>query len=347
MDKKKKKPILLFLFVFVAIVILTFIRNYRSTHVQKIYGPSAGVERLSTCSRQLVAISMDKEVYVWDWDDLSGWPQVGKTKAQKAAAMSSDRLVWVPSTTNNTVVVTNLKGDKELKRLPLPTNRKCRLLKVSPNGQYAVAALEAGGLTDDVVKLVATDSDLTSILQVVTKTIDDGLRLNDIGVSNDGSLIAVVGRKGDGWVLVADVQSRKILWERTLADVSELNNVVFSPDGEIVYVSEPGRFVYAFEVATGKLVKKFEMDKYKTPPNNPQTISCIVVSPDGRLLAVSTVPASRVFLWDAQTGKRLAVIHPGQFTVNGLAFSPDSLLLATGDLIGRVPMKVWRLSDTF
>jgi WD40 repeat protein len=347
MDKKKQKPILLFLFAFVAIVILTFIHNYRSTHVQEIYGPSAGVERLSTCDRQLVAISMDKEVYVWDWDDLSGRPQVGKIKAPKAAAMSSDRLVWVPSTTNNTVVVTNLKGDKELKRLPLPINRKCRLLKVSPNGQYAVAALEAGGLTDDVVKLVATDSDLTSILQVATKTIDDGLRLNDIGVSNDGSLIAVVGRKGGGWVLVADVQSRKILWERTIADVNELKNVVFSPDGQVVYASEPGRFAYAFEVVTGKLVKKFEMDKYKTPPNNPQTISCIVVSPDGRLLAVSTVPASRVFLWDTQTGKRLAVIHPDQFTVNGLAFSPDSLLLATGDLIGRVPMKVWRLSDTF
>lgn len=333
MDKKKKKPILLFLFVFVAIVILTFIRNYRSTHVQKIYGPSAGVGRLSTCSRQLVAISRDKEVYVWDWDDLSGWPQVGKTKAQKAAAMSSDRLVWVPSTTNNTVVVTNLKGDKELKRLPLPTNRKCRLLKVSPNGQYAVAALEAGGLTDNVVKLVATDSDLTSILQVVTKTIDDGLRLNDIGVPNDGSLIAVVGRKGDGWVLVADVQSRKILWERTLADVSELNNVVFSPDGEIVYVSEPGRFVYAFEVATGKLVKKFEMDKYKTPPNNPQTISFIVVSGDGHMLAASTEPMSKVWIWDAKTGGKIVVLDNPGGTISGVSFSPDSSLLAIGCLV--------------
>ncbi len=56
---------------------------------------------------------------------------------------------------------------------------------------------------------------------------------------------------------------------------------------------------------------------------------------------------SWVLLWDTQTGKRLMVIKPGQYTVNGLAFSPDSSLLATGDLIGRVPMKIWRLPDTF
>jgi len=243
---------------------------------------------------------------------------------------------------DNVVVLSNLKGDKELKRLSLPGSRKCNLLEVSPNGKYAVAALEASGYGDRAIRLAVTDCNLTSILQVVTKTVEDGFGLNDIGVSNDGSLIAAVGGKGGGWVLVADVQSRKILWERTIADAREFNNVVFSPDGEIVYASEPGRSVYAFEVATEKLVKKFEMDKYKTPPNNPQTISCIALSADGRLLAAATAPASRVCIWDTKKETKALVINLGQFDTGDISFSPDSSLLATVSL-GGSSIKIWKL----
>ena len=346
-DKKKKRPIVLFLLAFIVVVILMFVANYKSIHVQELSGPKSGVEKLSTCGERLIAISKDKDIYTWNWNDLSARPQVGSVKAQQAAAMSPDRLIWVPSGENNVVVVSNLRGDKELKRLSLGVNERCILLQASPNGKYAVAALAIGGGSDKRIQLSVIDSDVTYIRPVGTKTMEDGLKLNNIGISNDGAFVSAVGGKDSGWILVADARSRKILWEQTVSDTDELNNVVFSQDGQMVYASEPGRFVYSFEAATGKPAKKFEMDKYKTPPNNPQTISCIVVSPDGSLLAASTVPASQVLLWDAQSGKRLAVIHPGQFTVNSLAFSPDSSLLATGDLIGIVPMKIWRLSDVF
>jgi len=344
MDKKSKNPILLLLLAFVVIVILVFIGNYRSVHVQKLFGPRAGVERLSTCGERLVAISKDKEVYAWLWSDLSGWPQVGSVKAKKVVAVSGDCLIWVPSAENNVVVLSNLKGDKELKRLSLPGRRKCNLLEVSPNGKYAVAALAASGYGDRAIRLAVTDCNLTSIFQVVTKTVEDGFGLNDIGVSNDGSLIAAVGRKDGGWVLVADVQSRKILWERTIGDASELNNVIFSPDGKIVYGSDPGRFVYGFEVATQEVVKKFEIAKYKTPPNNPQTISCIAISADGRLLAAATEPASNVCVWDAETGRKITVISGESLTISGVAFSPDSSLLATGILVSST-LNVWRVEE--
>jgi WD40 repeat protein len=342
MGKKKKNPIVLFLLAFVAIVIFMLVSNYRSIHVQKLNGPRAGVERLSTCGAQLVAISKDKEVYAWRWDDLSGWPQVGSVKAQKAVAMSPDRLIWVPSSETNVLVVSNLKGDKELKRLPLPKGKKCNRLGVSPNGKYAVIALDNQAYPEGRVELAVTDSALTSISQVVTKPIEGGLILNNIGISDDGSFVAAVGRKDGGWVLVGDVRSRKVLWEQSFGETSAFNNVVFSPDEKTIYASEPGRFVYAFEVAAQRLVKKFEMDKYKTPPNNPQTISCIALSPDGRLLAAATAPASRVCIWDMKKETKALVINLGQFDTGDISFSPDSSLLATVAL-GGSSIKIWRL----
>jgi WD40 repeat protein len=344
MGKKKKNPIVLFLLAFVAIVIFMLVSNYRSIHVQKLNGPRAGVERLSTCGEVLVAISKDKDVYTWRWDDLSGWPQVGSVKAQKAVAMSSDRLIWVPSSETNVLVVSNLKGDKELKRLPLPKGKKCNRLGVSPNGKYAVIALDNQAYPESRVELAVTDSALTSISQVVTKSVEDRLILNDIGISDDGSFVAAVGRKDGGWILVGDVRGRRVLWEQSIADTNELNNVVFSPDGQIVYASEPGRFVYAFEVAAQRLVKKFEMDKYKTPPNNPQTILCVAVSPDGRLLAAASGPFSEIWIWDVQTGAKVAVIKAGQVATTGTAFSPDSSLLAAADLT-TAAINIWKVSE--
>ena len=343
MGKKKKNPIVLFLLAFVAIVILMLVGNLKSKRAQKLYGPRAGVERLSTCGELLVAISKD-EVYAWSWDDLSGWPQVGSVKAQKAVAMSSDRLIWVPSSETNVLVVSNLKGDKELNRLPLPGNRRCKLLEVSANGEFAVTALESYGQSDSGIQLAVTDSALTSISQVVTKPIEGGLILNNIGVSDDGSMIAAVGRKDGGWVLVGDVRSRKVLWEQSFGETSAFNNVVFSPDAKTIYASEPGRFVYAFEVAAQRLVKKFEMDKYKTPPNNPQTILCVAVSPDGRLLAAASGPFSKIWIWDVQTGAKVAVIKTGQVATTGTAFSPDSSLLAAADLT-TAAINIWKVSE--
>jgi len=343
-DKKKKNQIVLLFLVFVVIVIVMFVANYRSMLVQGLSGPKAGVKKLSTCGNQLTAISSDNDIYTWDWNDLDGWPKVGSVNAQKVVAMSSDRLAWVPPTKNNVLVISNLKGNKELRRLSLGAIRRCKWLEVSPNGKYAVTALVVDGGSNNRIRLAVTNSDLTSISQVVTKTIGDRFTLSDIGVSNDGALVVAAGGKDAGWVLVADVQNRQILWEQTVEDTDKLNNVIFSPDGQMVYASEPGRHVYVFETATGKLVKRLAMDKYNTPANNPQTISCVAASPDGRLLAAATEPASNVWIWDVKSGAKVTVITGERYTVSGVSFSPDSSLLATGILV-RSTINIWKIPE--
>jgi WD40 repeat protein len=56
-----------------------------------------------------------------------------------------------------------------------------------------------------------------------------------------------------------------------------------------------------------------------------------VLSSDGKLLAAlaGTSPASRIEIWDTETGKVVADLE-GQSVVSALAFSPDATMLATG-----------------
>lgn len=344
LSEKKKTPIVLFLLAFVVILIVMFVANYRSKLARELAGPEGGVEKLSTFGNRLIAVSHYHDVYIWDWNDLSDRPQVGSVDAQAAAAMGSDHLVWVPSAEGDELVVSDLKGDKELKRLSLGFGRKCKFLKASPNGRYAVVALQTADYPNKRVQFAKIDTDFNSILPIETKLLEKGLKLNDICISNDGTLVAAVGGKEDGWLLVSGGKNNPVLWEHHFADANEFNNVLFSPDGKIIYASEPGRFVYAFDIAAKKAVRKFEIRRYETSANNPQTITCIAVSGDGRLLAAASAPFSQVWIWDIKSGAKVFVTGTGQFSTSGISFSPDSSLLAAADLTTSL-MKIWRISD--
>lgn len=337
---KKKTPLLWLLAAFVVILALVFVNHQRSMCVHEFPSPADGVKNLQTVGNFLVAIS-PTQLYAWDWNSLPGWPKVDTTEVILTVALGSEDGVKILAADNHVLTLHGLKDGKEPKRLYPMMSGSCVDLDASLNGKYAIAAFKE---SSGAIELSVVESKGESVSQVIRKTLDNGSLLNDIAVSDDGKLIAAAGRKETGWIFVANVESKKILWEKTVSDSTELDNVTFSPDGKLIYASKSDRYVCIFDVA-GKLVKELEIDKYKTPPNNPQTISCITISPDSKLLAASTVPASRVWIWDAKTGTKLIVVSPGQFTVNGMVFSPDSSLLATGDLIGKNPMKVWKVPE--
>lgn len=341
-QNKKKSPVVLFLLVFVAIVLLMFIANYRSRLKRELPAPKGGVERLSTYQGKLIAISPQNEVYVWDWNDLSDRPQISSINAQKVVAIGSDRLIWIPQRIHNVLVVSNLKADQEYKRIQLPLNKKCEYLQASSNGKYAVAALGSDEGLSKQIQLAIIEPDAGSIKTVATKIVKEGLKLNGIGISNDGTIIAAVGKSKKGWMFVASANDKQLHWDMAVEDCNELNSVVFSLDGKTVYATESGRRVYVFDIAGKKLGRCLEMDEYESPPHYPQTISCIAVSPDGRLLAATSSPHSRLWIWNVQTADTIAVIVTGHFSTSSIVFSPDSALLA-GAVLGDTPIKIWKI----
>ena len=273
-NKKKKFPTVLFFGVLLFIIIIMFIVNYKSMLVKELKAPNVGIKKLLTYEEQLIAISQDNEIYLWDWNNLDRSPQINTLEAQHVAPISADRLLWVPSTNNNILTISNLKGDKQPKKLSFSETEGYKLLQASPNGKYAVAALTTDSSSKNHIKLAVINPDLLFISKVLTKTLDAESQINDIAISNDGTLLAVAGQQKDsGWIFTIDTKSKKVLWEQTIVDSDKLISVVFSPDAQMIYTAKPDRYVYIFNSTTGELVKQLEMDKCKTPPNNPQTFS--------------------------------------------------------------------------
>jgi len=345
-SKKSKSGVFLFFGALVIIFFIMIISDYRSDLMFEFPSPKKGVKQLVTLGNKLIAVSGENEIYVWDWSDLPAIYKTGMIEADKVNAVSGGNFIAVDPR-KNLLIVTSLRENKPLKQLLLPLGKRCTKLKVSPNGINTVIALQTSRSSDNDFQIAVTDNSLSTLSEVITKNKEDKLVLNDIAITNDGKYIVATGKSDAGWMLVADAGRKTVVWEKVIPDSAKLDLVTFSPDGQMIYASTSSRNVGIFKTATGELVKKLEIEKYKTPLNNPQTISCINISPDSRLLAVSSVPASKIWLWDAKTGERIAVIGPGQFTVISLAFSPDSSLLASGDLIGKVQIKVWSISDEY
>jgi WD40 repeat protein len=318
--------------VIVVVVAMMILNSRKSILVQELLGPRAGVDKLYTIADKLIAVSQSNDIYTWDWTEMASWPQAGKVAADIVIPIAGERLLFAPTDRNDTLVITNLRGDKELKRLTLPRARSCKILEASANGRYVAAALIKGGGSDKDIKLALIDIDSTIIREVVS--IPAGLELYNIGVSYDGSLIAVVGSgEVGGFVLVVDSQQKKILWQQTIAECDKFDNLVFSPDGSTVFAGEELRFIYAFDRSEGKLIRKFEIPEMLAHGNQKQNISAVKISPNGKTLAVDIEPYSQIWFWDIEASELIGKFVAFNKTVSDIAFSPDGKMIATASLV--------------
>jgi WD40 repeat protein len=193
--------------------------------------------------------------------------------------------------------------------------------------------------------------------------------VNALAVSPDGRFAVTGGKQCQVW----DVESGQLV--RTIDELDKPVEVLgFSADGTRVFVGSSHWAFYSFDVATGELVRMFELDG---------RLGSAALSPNGRrgLLAALSVQ-----LWDLQTGKvlgtlppesqgaRLAISRDGKWGLTGgiwdgsiwlchldtgqrvrrfagkgapepircLAFSPDGRLALSGGAEGR--LKLWDIA---
>jgi WD40 repeat protein len=119
----------------------------------------------------------------------------------------------------------------------------------------------------------------------------------------------------------------------------------FSPDGRRYYAAEQGRAPKAWGAAAG-----LELFSFAAVPGTVYELAC---SPDGALLAGAQGLRSGdpkqtgfarwgVALWDTSSGRLLRSWDVSKGWVDGLAFSPDGLRLATASFQG--PVQVWEVA---
>lgn len=155
--------------------------------------------------------------------------------------------------------------------------------------------------------------------------------LRDADVSTDGRLVGVVSNDGEmkGLAHVWDLHKQELLGE-FVQDLKWAQRIRFSPDGTHVVTSgkPPGGVLW--ELSTGKEQQRFKI-------NDTSDTQAVAFSPDGRLLALSTV--GRVNLFEITGNAPLSTIRlPNNRYIEELVFSASGAHLASSQNGGHVSL---------
>ena len=327
--------------VMIAVVFVTavFFSRSKSSRVQQLRGPKSGARAVFTSGDKLLVQSGDNEVFAWDWNDLDKWPTVARLKTAVLCPMAPDKLLYLSDDRPDVIVVTDLKGEKQIEKILLPFGAKCKMLVPSADCTFIAVLLERGD--ENSLAMIDPELKLTEVFSVPDEKID----VLKVGLSNDGRWIAAAGQQKGGCAWVVDTQIKSVIFEKNVDHIDKFDNVIFSPDGSTVYFGEKVRFIYAFKTATGDLLRKFEIPEYPPVPHKKQVISAIDISPDGLLLAANTEPVQKLYLWDAQTGEKKATFGLPGPVVGDMAFSSNSDKIATSVVV-RSTISIWNVKES-
>lgn len=334
---KTAKGLIFFFAAMVSIVLLTIIANLRSKVVAKLNAPEDGVRKLFTCGNWLVAVSPKGEVYTWDWNQLTLKPRKYSFDAEDLTVTGEGFVIFAPRPHTETLVIRDLQGKAEEKVIQLGANWRCKTLCTSLNGKFTAAGL-VDEKTPGRVGLGFVDCETGNVgIVVINAGIGGELLLKNVAISEDGALLAGVGGQEGGWIAVANVKDKKVLWEKTLEGTDKLYEASFSPDGKRIYTGY-GFTVYDFEVLPDKLVRKLTIDG----SDRQEYITKIGVSPGVGLIAAGGI-GSGVTIWNTDSSAKMITIMPAHHIFVGMVFSPDSSLLATADMRADGIIKIWRI----
>ncbi|MGH3191008.1 MAG: WD40 repeat domain-containing protein [Streptosporangiaceae bacterium] len=162
--------------------------------------------------------------------------------------------------------------------------------------------------------------------------------LNEVSFTTDGKLLT--DTSPGGHVYVWDVATGKLV--HTVNTSSEVSvDPAVSPDGTLAAssVSATSGGVYLWDVATGKPITTL------SNPKLPVGIDALLFSPDGKFLAVGD--GGHIYIWNVAARTVTASIATPGTLINTLAFSPNSMLLATSTVTGTTtvnPVQLWAVA---
>lgn len=342
-----------------------------NTHFLEIETKDMGT--ISTIQDMLMAAGQNGNLYLWDWRNLSKEPSIIEldpksrlpiwdrspplSRNEVYALLSQRCFIHASHEEQDTILIfREVEGQKEVNRWATGKGWYCKQLRSTHNGRFVAVCLD-GDLNHRVegvsqrgprrrgYRLGVIGPSQTDI-RWLPKTFfrkEHLPHLYAVAASEDGNYVCIVGNIDSGWIMLADVVHKKVVWEKTPKREDILygrwtvtfNDVCFSPDGKRIYVAG-NCGLFCFETATGKVIKQWP---------TPRVVS-VAVSPDERLVAIGEEGYHKVYICDVNSanpvGIPVLILDTGQYSPYSLAFSPDSKLLATEGVLN-TNIKIWKM----
>ncbi len=237
-------------------------------------------------------------------------------------AFSPDGQMLATAGSDGSVILWDRAGGSRLRTLSWPDWIWADSVAFSPDGK-----LVASGGSNGTIRLWETATGNLS------RTLGEGDWTWTFGVafSPDGRFLAA--GSWDGNVELWDLSSNTQV--KTLRHPWQVHEVAFSPDGRLLATGSRLGTVKLWDPATGNEVRTLPHDK---------KVNSVAFSPNGGLLAVglaSDPGGKAVYLWDVAGGSQVAALAGQRLWSEGVAFSPQGNVLASGGAGGDV--KLWRI----
>jgi WD40 repeat protein/serine/threonine protein kinase len=171
--------------------------------------------------------------------------------------------------------------------------------------------------------------------------------INGLAYAPSGKVLAVASGQA---VLLRDAETGKLLRSLRYPPRAPVGipHVAFSPNGQLIATGARGGQLALWAADGGALVHVLRDRDSKAEDGDEGPIGALAFSPDGRFLAVGfgnrmmhgRGKEQPVTVWEPASGKEIVTFPAHVNTIPGLAFSPDSTILATASHDGTV--KLWK-----
>jgi predicted NACHT family NTPase len=256
----------------------------------------------------LASGSFDRTIKIWDVQTKTCLKTlVGHTEWVRAVAFSPNGKTLISGSDDQTVRVWNVATGESLSVLQGYISA-VRSIAVSPDGAILVSSSEDAKLK--LWNLKTGDS-----LQTLH---GHRSRINSVAINPDGKILA--SGSYDTSIKFWDIATGECC--RTLkGHTRTVNSVAFSHDGQTLVTGSADCTIRLWDVATGSCLRVIEEE-------DSSWLWSIAISPDDLFIA-SGNDDKTARLWSLETGECLKILEGHLSSVNAVAFSPNSKLLAT------------------
>ncbi len=253
-----------------------------------------------------------------------------------SAAFSPDGKTLATGSTDHTARIWDVATGSEIRRFK-GHRAAVSAVAISPDGNLLATAgachFKGGG--EHSVRV--WDLGTGRLIRLLDRGDEKGSDLSGhyLSFSFDGKLL-VSG--SDRSIILWDVGTGKERIRRTIKE-GEIHRVVFSRDGALLALGSQGNAALLWDARTGKPIQRFlghrEVGGFAA-------VRSLSLSPDGKTLATGGVDET-IRLWDVATGKQLRQMEGHGQHVDGVIFTRDGKILASGSL-SESAVRLWDAS---